>query len=83
MSSEGPYGRHGFNANAGAYGGQAGGGYAAPNYGGGGQYGASYSAPGSGGYAGAQYGQGAPMDYNQVRWKWKERPICLGRQLSR
>ena len=78
--SDGPYGRHGFNANAG-YGGQAGGasygnsqqggggGYAAPSYGqayGGG--GASYGASGGQDY-GAQYGSyggGAPDNY-QVR----------------
>ena len=80
MSSEGPYGRHGFNANPSGYGGggasysqppSAGGpGYAAPSYGQpSGQYGASYSAPGSGGYAGGQYGQGTPMEYNQVGGK--------------
>ena len=82
MSSEGPYGRHGFNANPSGYGGggasysqppgAGGAGYAAPSYGQpSGQYGASYSAPGSGGYAGGQYGQGAPMDYNQVGWNRK------------
>jgi hypothetical protein len=77
MSSEGPYGRHGFNANAGGYGGgdsygdapppAGGGGYAAPSYGGQ-SYGASYSAPtpqGGVGY-GSQYGAyggGAGNDY--------------------
>ncbi len=57
MSSEGPYGRHGFNANAGGYGSSGGatysGGYAAPSYGGYG--GTSYAAPSPQGY-GAQYG---------------------------
>eukprot|EP00980_Cylindrotheca_fusiformis_P020703 scaffold7738_cov133-Cylindrotheca_fusiformis.AAC.12 len=71
--SEGPYGRHGFNANAGGYGGgqsygnapPAAGGYAAPSYGGQ-SYGASYSAPSpQGGPAyGSQYGAyGAGSDY--------------------
>lgn len=58
MSSDGPYGRHGFNANPSGYGGGAGsyanppqGGYAAPSYGGP-PPGAGYAAPGSGGYGG-------------------------------
>eukprot|EP00540_Astrosyne_radiata_P018128 CAMPEP_0116869968 /NCGR_PEP_ID=MMETSP0418-20121206/28043_1 /TAXON_ID=1158023 /ORGANISM="Astrosyne radiata, Strain 13vi08-1A" /LENGTH=371 /DNA_ID=CAMNT_0004506101 /DNA_START=223 /DNA_END=1339 /DNA_ORIENTATION=- len=74
MLGGGPYGRHGFNANAGGYGGasyssQSGGGggaYMAPSYGagqGGAGYGGSYPAPaGSGGYAGAQYGQQQGME---------------------
>ena len=82
MSSDGPYGRHGFNANAGGYGGASyssqagagggggggGAGYMAPSYGqgyGGGAGSYGDAPPGSGGYAG--YGQGAPMEYNQVR----------------
>mmetsp|Transcript_7028 Transcript_7028/g.10246 ORF Transcript_7028/g.10246 Transcript_7028/m.10246 type:complete len:366 (-) Transcript_7028:157-1254(-) len=62
MSSEGPYGRQGFNANAGGYGGgssysQPGAGYAAPSYGQGyGAGGASYGG-GYGGGAAPQYGQ--------------------------
>ena len=66
--SEGPYGRHGFNANAGyggggaqgGYGGQGGGGgYAAPSYGQG--YG---QAPSSGGAPPAYgYGGGGGADY--------------------
>lgn len=75
MSSEGPYGRHGFNSNPSGYGGGAGsysnppqaGGYAAPSYGGGQGYGgASYNAPapGSGGY-------GGPPGYDMVREKQK------------
>lgn len=74
MSSDGAYGRHGFNANASGYGGSSyssqssGGGYAAPSYGGGqGAYGASYSAPGATSYAGAQYGQQPGMESFQVR----------------
>ena len=73
--SDGPYGRHGFNANQGGYGGGAGGapagGYAAPSYGGGGgggeSYGggASYSAPTPQGGYGSQYGaySGTPDAY--------------------
>lgn len=78
--SEGPYGRHGFNANPGygggagggaSYGGAAGGGYAAPSYGqsygqnyGGG---ASYAAPApqDGGY-GSQYGAYGGTESYQV-----------------
>ncbi|CAB9502973.1 lumen protein-retaining receptor [Seminavis robusta] len=52
MSSDGPYGRHGFNANPSGYGGNSysqppAGGYAAPSYGGapGQGYGGSYTAP--------------------------------------
>lgn len=73
--SDGPYGRHGFNANAGGYGGgdsygsapPGGGGYAAPSYGGQ-SYGASYSAPSpqDGPAYGSQYGaygSGAGNDY--------------------
>jgi hypothetical protein len=71
MSSEGPYGRQGFNPNASGYGGgasysssQPGGGYTAPSYGyGGGQpYGATY--------APQQFGGGSPpggLDTFQVR----------------
>mmetsp|Transcript_19477 Transcript_19477/g.48063 ORF Transcript_19477/g.48063 Transcript_19477/m.48063 type:complete len:371 (+) Transcript_19477:127-1239(+) len=73
--SDGPYGRHGFNANAGGYGGGAsygnagaqggGGGYAAPSYGQ--SYGSSYSAPAPQDSAyGSQYGAyggGATNDY--------------------
>lgn len=75
MSSDGPYGRHGFNANAGGYGGGASyggsaGGYASPSYGGQ-SYGgaASYSAPAAqGGGYGAQYGQyGGGSEAYQVR----------------
>ena len=76
MSSEGPYGRHGFNANAGGYGGGAsyggggGGGYAAPSYGGQ-NYGgaAAYSSPAAqGGGYGSQYGQyGGGSEGYQVR----------------
>ena len=74
MSSEGPYGRHGFNANPSGYGsysnpasgGAPGGGYAAPSYGGaaaGGQgYGGSYPAPAPA--SGGSYGGGA---YDMVR----------------
>jgi hypothetical protein len=77
--SDGPYGRHGFNANQGGYGGGASysqpaggapaGGYAAPSYGGGGESyggGASYSAPTpQGGAYGSQYGaySGTPDAY--------------------
>ena len=62
MSSEGPYGRHGFNANPSGYGGSYSnppqGGYAAPSYGGapGQGYGGSYTAPApasGGSYGGA------------------------------
>ena len=69
MSSEGPYGRHGFNANPSGYGSYsnppqgAAGGYAAPSYGGaaGGQgYGGSYSAPAPA--SGGSYGGGAAYD---------------------
>lgn len=64
MSSEGPYGRHGYSANPGygaapSYGG--GGGASAPSYGGGapaGGGGGGYAAPSYGGY-GAPAGQGA------------------------
>jgi len=65
MSSEGAYGRQGFNANAQGYGGSAGGGgasynandgagsgYMAPSYGGG------YGGGGGGGYGGGGYGGG-------------------------
>jgi len=77
MSSDGPYGRHGFNANAGGYGGASyssqpgGGGYMAPSYGQGyGSYGDS--ANGAGAYP--SYGQqGGPMDYNQVRCSFQPR----------
>lgn len=77
MSSEGPYGRQGFQSNPSGYGGQGGGGsygnpppggggYAAPQYGGGGGYGgASYSAPSAQGGAYGAYG-GADLDV-QVR----------------
>jgi len=73
MSSEGPYGRQGFQSNPSGYGGQGGGGsygnpppggggYAAPQYGGGGGYGgASYSAPSAQGGAYGAYG-GADLD---------------------
>ena len=76
--SDGPYGRHGFNANAGGYGGGAsygnagggggGGGYAAPSYGQSYGAGASYSAPSpQDGVYGSQYGAyGGAGDY-QVR----------------
>ena len=74
--SDGPYGRHGFNANAGGYGGGAsygnagggGGGYAAPSYGQSYGGGASYSAPSpQDGAYGSQYGAyGGAGDY-QVR----------------
>ena len=65
MSSEGPYGRQGFQSNPSGYGNYGGGGYAAPQYGqgqgyGGGAPGASYSAPSpqSGSYGGGGgYGQ--------------------------
>ena len=73
--ADGPDGRHGFNANAGSYGGGAptggGGGYAAPAYGAGGGgggpaggYGGGYAAPsygagGGGAGGGADYGYGA------------------------
>jgi hypothetical protein len=58
MSSEGPYGRHGFQSNPNGYAGGAaggasyGGGYAAPQYGYGG---ASYAAPAPASY-GSDYG---------------------------
>lgn len=66
MSSEGPYGRQGYQANPSGYGGASnsystgppsGGGYAAPQYGGGygggaGGGGASYTAPAPQGYGG-------------------------------
>jgi len=73
MSSEGPYGRQGFQSNPSGYGGGAtygGGGYAAPQYGGYG--GASYSAPapqgGSyGGDAYASYGAQIPSDFQGER----------------
>lgn len=62
MSSEGPYGRQGFQSNPSGYG-SYGGGYAAPQYGQGyGQGGSAYAAapsPASGGYGGG-YGVGAP-----------------------
>uniref|UniRef100_A0A7S4EEV5 ER lumen protein-retaining receptor n=2 Tax=Pseudo-nitzschia australis TaxID=44445 RepID=A0A7S4EEV5_9STRA len=73
--SDGPYGRHGFSANAGAgyggqsagasYGSQQGGGYAAPSYGQSYGGGASYGASGGQDYS-AQYGSyggGAPDNY--------------------
>jgi hypothetical protein len=75
MSTEGPYGRRGYDANAGGYGGGSyssgpgSGGYAgyggsqAPGYGGA-SY--AYNAPPAGGYGGQQYGQGAPIDAYQV-----------------
>jgi hypothetical protein len=82
MSSEGPYGRHGFNANAGGYNNNDGGGYgqqqqqqqqqggyAQPQYNAGASYGggASYSAPTpQGGYGSSQYG-GYGDGYSQVR----------------
>lgn len=81
--SDGPYGRHGFNSNAGGYGGGGasygnagnagaqGGAYAAPSYGQ--SYGSSYSAPAPQDSAyGSQYGSyggGATNDY-QVRLGW-------------
>ena len=68
--SDGPYGRHGFNANPGysapSYGGSAGSGYSAPSYGQ--SYGgASYAAPASqdGGY-GSSYGAYGGTDSYQV-----------------
>ena len=65
MSSEGPYGRQGFQSNPSGYGGAGnatygGGGYSAPQYGYGG---ASYSAPSpQGGAYGGGYGAGT--DYS-------------------
>lgn len=73
MSSEGPYGRQGYNVNAGGYGGGSysqapgsggysyGGNGAAPSYGGG------YQAPPANSYGGASYGQQPAMDAYQVR----------------
>ena len=72
--SDGPYGRHGFNANAGGYGGgasygnAAGGGYAAPSYGQSYGAGASYSAPApQDGAYGSQYGAYGGNGAYQVR----------------
>lgn len=64
--SDGPYGRHGFNANPG-YG--AAGGYAAPSYGQNYGGGASYAAPTpqDGGY-GSQYGAYGGTESYQVGW---------------
>lgn len=69
MSSEGPYGRHGFQSNPGgggygggaSYGGgaPAGGAYMAPSYGGGYGGGASYAAPSPQGYGGDYGGYSA------------------------
>jgi hypothetical protein len=68
MSSDGPYGRQGFNANASGYGG------ASYSQGGGGAYMApSYGQQQQGGYAyggdapSYAYGGGSPMDNYQVR----------------
>ena len=76
MSSEGPYGRHGFNANAGGYGSGASysGGYAAPSYGGYG--GASYAAQSPQGY-GAQYGpygsqSSGEFEVSHIAWRGKD-----------
>lgn len=74
MSSEGPYGRQGFQSNPSGYGSYGGGGYSAPQYGQGygAPGGASYTAPSpqSGSYGAGGYGQppapGYPGDY-QVR----------------
>eukprot|EP00549_Striatella_unipunctata_P019823 CAMPEP_0118677356 /NCGR_PEP_ID=MMETSP0800-20121206/2583_1 /TAXON_ID=210618 ORGANISM="Striatella unipunctata, Strain CCMP2910" /NCGR_SAMPLE_ID=MMETSP0800 /ASSEMBLY_ACC=CAM_ASM_000638 /LENGTH=360 /DNA_ID=CAMNT_0006573023 /DNA_START=55 /DNA_END=1137 /DNA_ORIENTATION=+ len=65
MSSDGPYGRHGFSNN-GAYGGASsysgGGSYSAPGSYGQSYGGASYSAPTAGSYGSQQYGQPAPAN---------------------
>mmetsp|Transcript_24895 Transcript_24895/g.69887 ORF Transcript_24895/g.69887 Transcript_24895/m.69887 type:complete len:99 (-) Transcript_24895:12-308(-) len=50
MSSDGPYGRQGFNANSGGYGGAGAQSYAAPPQGG----------AGGGGYAAPSYSSGGP-----------------------
>jgi hypothetical protein len=86
MSSEGPYGRQGFQANPSGYGGDAGQTYAAPQYGGGQGYGGGQSygegyaapsyaaAPSSGGAVyGADYGYGAqiPGSYEVRKRKGK------------
>jgi len=88
MSSEGPYGRQGYNVNAGGYGGGSysqapgSGGY---SYGGNGQqqpaYGGGYQAPPAGSYGGASYGQQPAMDAYQVRaYKGKYKSVFVSQQ---
>jgi len=92
MSSEGPYGRQGFQSNPGGYGGggasygaDAGQSYAQPQYRGGASYGgggASYGSPppqqGAYGADYNPYGAQMPADY-QVRNEWRNGDDCRPR----